>query len=440
MENATFTAPLHRYICIDCLDGIHAFHFINCTISNSTENKNFPIPRYFGRINLPLVEFVGIHSMQLIDLMLDSYEWSGMIRTIVIADTDFSNLSGNFLSLLHLTLERLIFEYVPENLNMDILFGSSKEWLLSEVRLSSRHNQMRTIAASNFTGLKYLDSLDLSDCKIDNILSGAFDSIAHVLERVYLDRNNLLTFPIDVFNDFIMKTCTKTRFAIYIRLNPLRADCEMAEFQSVIEFNQRLWKMPYELEIYMPKNFLTNRQYCSNLQSIKRSQMCCKSEDIDWHPKFSLKFDFNRDQIMISAPAARRYRLLTHNFIDDDFHSNWFQTYYKCSLKAFLRKAMKCVILSHAKETIPLSNFGSLTDRFRIFCVNYVTTGSKVFWPFHCVTHPQFISGAQLVFFIDLKMYFVGLVVGAVAMFAIGCGLGIGFMIWKIGREEMVER
>ena len=58
--------------------------------------------------------------------------------------------------------------------------------------LSFRGNPIETIGTRSFHRLKYLTKLDLSECHISNVESGAFEGLES-LQRIYLHNNRLTT-------------------------------------------------------------------------------------------------------------------------------------------------------------------------------------------------------------------------------------------------------
>lgn len=79
-----------------------------------------------------------------------------------------------------------------------------------------------------FTGIPNLIKLDLSECKIDVIYANAFEPIAHSLQLLNLEKNNLKHMPVGIFDGLRMLLVLK------VNQNPWICSTELCEFQRYL--------------------------------------------------------------------------------------------------------------------------------------------------------------------------------------------------------------
>lgn len=417
MQNVTFdelTPTSSSHELIEDIN-IKRLIFTDCKNVNKNHgsNKIFEVIANAG--DFPPLEFFSVQNM-----ILDSIYFCPFLPTsISFQNTIFLDLKREFFLRHRICLKRLSIEFIPEYLNIDLLLNDEPawQWNIEALSLRTHQNQMRTIARSNFTSLNRLAFLDLSKCKIDNILSGAFDHILNTLKTLVL-HSNFIEMPVYILHQLIDKMNTSLGLHVHLMENEIECNCEVMELCDIVQFNR--FETP-NLVVEMPCRTIENRSHCEPLQVIDGTSRCFPSSTIHAYSKFSIKMNDNEEQIMITAPGVNKYRVFVQSFNDEGvFHSKWGYAPNRCPRAGFIKRYVKCLSLHHTNETIPLSYFGQIGNMVRIICINYVTAGSKRFWPLHCVPH-QINVEDQLQQFVTVKMYLLFLATGASILFLGGC-------------------
>lgn len=340
----------------------------------------------------------------------------GHLHQIIILNTKFENLRNDFLDKLYVCLVHLTFEFVPEYLNMDLMFSSSKtNWAITDMALKSKHSQMRTIAASNFTRLPCLRQLVISASSVETILDDAFDYLKN-LRVLNLAENNIKVLPVETFNRLIDRTGIGLTFTIGLHGNPFECTCETKEWRSIVELNE--WEGKGNIQVYMPCGLIADRHACPNMQTIREPRICLPSELVHSYSKFVIKVDSDRDELIVTAPSPRKYRLFVQHLMNEnEFNSKWGAALGKCPKKGFLEKAVTCLLLRNEQEALSLARLSPNAAIIRIICINYVTGGWKRFWPLHCLSHRQRVGLNELETFMTVQMCLLTVFLGCLGLF-----------------------
>lgn len=418
MENVTFDEFHFHHYCSNCLFelDIRALIIADCKIIQ-TDHGTTNMLKYFDQIGLgAMLDYFSVQNMILDSMLYNPF----LLASLNFQNTIFLDLQKDYFDKLRNFLNRLSIEFVPEYLNIDLIFNSREnwQWHIEALSLRSQHDQMRTIARNNFTYLKRLSFLDLSNCKIDNIFNGAFDHILNTLETLILNSNHI-KMPVYVIHRLIDKMNISLALKIHLLDNEIECNCKIMELWDVIKVNQIQTPSFF---VDMPCRTSENRSHCQPSQLIGGTSRCFPSSVSHSYPKFSIKFSDDQERILINGPGHLKYRLFVQSFIDEDFfNSKWGYSLFKCPRAGFIERYVKCLTLDLANETIPVSYFGG-ANMTRIICINYVIAGPKRFWPLHCIPHQLVLDDDdKLKPFVSVKMYLLFLLAGSSLMFFGGC-------------------
>lgn len=307
-------------------------------------------------------------------------------QKLSISNAKFQNDDGHFLSEFGDNLTKLWMQYVPGNLNMNMLFGYRKYWNISDLTLRANGSGFRVIAARNFSCFPHLLYLDLSSSAIEIILEGSFDFVSNTLIVLRLANNKLKSVG-GVLFPFVEKSSQAT--VLELRLNHIICDCAFYQLRNIIEWNMNSvsLKDPY---IRMTctvniSNVAETYTDCREIQKIKTAKMCSIGDGRSFYAytKFKIRINALENRAVIKGPTESRYRLLAFNLVNNSKFTA------QCE-KEESRITTKCLLLRNATAFIALTDIA--LPPVTTFCINYVSGGTKRFWPLHCVTYSALIK------------------------------------------------
>lgn len=420
MQNIIFDVVYYQQMCENCLEHITTLRIENCRITNPVIAQNFDILKYFFLTEANAT--LQITTLWIQNVVLENFKFPIHPVDLNFVKTQFRNLQPDFLVPHRDNLYFLYMQYVPEHLNMDMMFGAFGEWRLAAVTLQSNHNQMRTIAASNFTGLKYLIDFELSRSQVDTIMDGAFDSIVNSLKGLDLRYNNFKVFPYQAITGLIDQLLGNNLiFHFNFDDNPFECTCEMMDLWDIVELNQLL---SIRIFVKMPCRGMRSRLKCQPSQTIHYTDRCFPSMPAHSYSNFNIRMNKQQDQIVIASPGYRKYRLFVHDFIDEEVSvsNRGYLLKRWCPSTDFARRHVKCLTLHDANETVPLSYFGEIEGVNRMICINYVIAGPRRFWPLHCISQRFRLDEGKppMQPFSNLKIKWLLVAVGSTVMFLAG--------------------
>lgn len=243
----------------------------NLKYPDDTVKKNFFTAQVKVReLSLILKNFLGTPSSEKIEIDAFNVDSLKFLKKLVINDITFSpikkgifnglenlevlNIKGTqlrvidtgVLDVLTNTLKEFSLEespYASTEILIEGLTGSGAMEKLENVKF--RYNLKTSIARNTLVGLSNVKTLDLSDCKIETIAAGAFDSLS-VIEQLKLEDNYLTIIP-DGFFDLIL---IRNRTQIFLKGNRFLCDCDLMPFKmSLIDHSNFVG----ELACYKPQ-------------------------------------------------------------------------------------------------------------------------------------------------------------------------------------------
>lgn len=180
------------------------------------------------------------------------------LEVLNIKGTKLRRIDIGVLDVLTNTLKEFSLEESPSEsteISIEGLTGSGAMEKLENVKF--RYNLNTSIARNTLVGLTNVKTLDLSDCKIETIAAGAFDSMSFI-EQLKLEDNYLTIIP-DGFFDVIL---IRNRTQIFLKGNRFWCDCNL---------------MPFKMSLIDHSNFVGEL-------------LCYKPDKLNSHPLIGIPF------------------------------------------------------------------------------------------------------------------------------------------------------
>lgn len=291
-------------------------------------------------------------------------------------------------TLMFITLDKLFC-----NFDFNNAFGVYK--MLRFTSLEVRNSvHLRTLAYSNFTGLRTLQHLIIRDSQLEYILMHAFDYISITLRDLELINNRLKTLPIGLFNKFIEHNFNSFH-KVSLNTNPWRCDCELLEtiFVTTGFYNE----LPGSVSplAYCPLTVNSSvAAQCSNLQILHKNRICMRFPSHTYvsinkylaYVKYLLKIDATQTHVYVNSSVPRCYRLWIADYARIDLFGS--KRNRQCPSYNWLRMATKCIGVRKYMDTIALPEVAQRRFKYRMICLNYVAPRNKLsFWPLHCIAY-----------------------------------------------------
>lgn len=202
------------------------------------------------------------------------------------------------------TLKEFSVASVPESLTGLLQLNSKELWIdgltgsieMKELEnVKFKYNLSTSIVRSTFVGLVNVKTLDLSDCQIETIASGSFDSMK-TMEVLRLENNRLTTIPNGFFDNILIRNRTQ----IFLNGNQFICDCNLMPFKmSLIEHSNFVG----EVNCHKPDKFVNQ-----NIISINFVDDTCVIPTTPSPTPSPVKQCNTKDtheQILLDAPARK---------------------------------------------------------------------------------------------------------------------------------------
>lgn len=345
----------------------------------------------------------------------------------------------NVIRVLFTNLEELCVNKLPDELNLNNLFGQNFaiSYTLKYLAIRSSSTKFHILGGENFSSLAVIEEIDLNYCGIQFIQIDTFTNIYRTLKTVLLIGNNLTILDLTMFYPLIEILANNDLhwYSFNLINNPLECNCNLYEFNSILFIS---WINKFDLallqQLYLKcvTHFIHEMDplICPAQQIIHPSKLCIQNINRNpiYYPKFILKWDELEQNVIINVIKKYKYRLWIHNMTSVvEFNSKWgYLLHQKCPVKRVLQTSIRCFILSHTTEKISLSVFNrtfEMESTLAQFCINFVTGNPKKIWPLHCITvnRDQLTTNRDIdnVFLMNLQsiamcivyaMFFIGLI------------------------------
>lgn len=315
------------------------------------------------------------------------------LHELSIVNVNIIKLNPRYLEKHIYHLHWLSISYLPDGLDMQTTFPKvpGHSWLITNLGIGSNSNKFHVLAADNFTNLRHLENLDLSDCGIRVIEDNAFDPIYGTLQHLILNRNKFTTINYRMFYKWF-ESSPSENININLLENILDCSCDYFELLGIgkwIGYSFKHGRLRVHMDCFYNNESGTNRFSCSALQIIHPRKFCIPDFHVQsyQYPKFTIKFNERLKSIVIKTDSSRKYRLWIHSLISlSEFNAKWGFTNRKCPKTGFIQSSVQCLLLSGPEQHISLPGFHNEANFMQI-CVSYVAAETKKIWPLHCITH-----------------------------------------------------
>lgn len=372
--------------------------FPNATLNSHWFRGHIAISRYiFSHCNIKIINsFETEHGsrnnleLEFRDMTIDTIQsdafYFEFLNGVSFKDTTVDKIDISFLARYHHCLKYFQFDILPIQFNLNKIFDGHKFKALTSLVVSTPHDQLNIIDATNFTNLPHIVELELNNCGIKFIRKNAFHSIANTLEKLYLRNNQLHSLQPWAFNAIIDRNLLTT-IIVDLSHNKLNCDCKFLELIALGAWYERGWKSNIFDAVCINKHHLPKPNQCENVQVIQPTTFSLPQHYPKFmYSKFRIHVQKDRQNLWIRTPVQSRYRVWMYNFMNDSiYNAKWGYSTKKCLAKGYLKSVSKCLIINGGDTLIPIE---PVIDRseIKMFCVSYVYGGQiKMFWPLHCV-------------------------------------------------------
>lgn len=176
--------------------------------------------------------FENLKSMTIYDfyITLKSKTFNGlsMLEELNFIDADFNKIDGIIFGSLGESLKTLSISQKTINdspFNLNDFFDGAK---LPALKMLSVKYNLPIIFPINVQ-MEHIESVDLSDCQISEIVKGAFDLIGKNILSLNLERNKLITLPSNLFLQFL-----NPEVHVKLDFNPWNCDCNLMYLKNYL--------------------------------------------------------------------------------------------------------------------------------------------------------------------------------------------------------------
>lgn len=296
-------------------------------------------------------------------------------------------LSDRLLQPFKHSIKMVLLDTVPPNTTVNYLFDSERMWNIIDLYLTSTSATRKPITPNNFSNLPMLEQLTLTHFGIETIKPHSFD-LLNFLRILDLGNNRLKSIKSELFHRLISSTHVQ-QVRIILSQNPLNCNCETIKLVGIYKTNDMAnQNLLLGIDCFAEPDISINYKECG-LQLIRGHRLCFTSLRF-FYPKFLLRLDQAKHEIIIETDVIDRYRILMLSLSAQsmDYNINIKQQKRYCPRKQTFELILRCLFFTNGSAIISLK---VLIHQLNIIgiCVNYVTRSTTKIWPLHCITYSQ---------------------------------------------------